>query len=111
MDNSSLTLEAVLKRINESVDDFASQPARSANDRGAFEDYPLHKIAFWGDVESARVLLDHGAHIDALGEDGDTPLHRAVAAGQDEMVQLLLARGADPTLRNRYGVPALAGAG
>lgn len=102
-----MALEDVLRRINESVDDFTSRPAKTPNDRGAFEDYPLHKVAFWGDVEAAAVLLDHGADINALGEDGDTPLHRAVAAGHEQMVKFLISRGADVNIRNRYGVPAL----
>ena len=107
MTNRSLTLDDVLRRINESVDDFASQPAKTPNDRGAFDDYPLHKVAIWGDVEAARVLLDHGADINAIGEDGDTPLHRAVAAGQEQMVKFLVSRGADVSIRNRYGLPSL----
>ena len=97
------SLKDVLRRINESVDDFASQPARTPNDRGAFEDFPLHKVAIWGDLEAAAVLLNNGADINAIGEDGDTPLHRAAAAGQQEMVKYLLSRGADAKLRNRYG--------
>jgi len=97
------TLEEVLKRINEAVDDFASKPATSASDKGAFDDYPLHKVAIWGDVEAAEVLLAHGADINARGEDDDTPLHRALAGGHLEMVQFLLSRGADPDLKDRYG--------
>lgn len=104
---STPSLAEVLRRINESVDDFASRPATSANDRGTFDDYPLHKVAIWGDVEAAKVLLDNGADINATGEDGDTPLHRAAAAGQKEMVDFLVGRGADVSLRNRYGIRAL----
>ena len=62
------SLEAVLKQINEAVDDFASRPATSASDRGAFDDYPLHKVAIWGDVDAAEVLLVHGADINARAE-------------------------------------------
>jgi len=105
-DEVSLTLAEVLRRIND-LDDFTEHPATSANDRGAFEDYPLHKAAIWGDVEAARVLLDHGADIDARGEDGDTPLHRAAAAGKQAMVSFLISRGANKTILNRYGIPSL----
>ena len=99
------SLEEVLHRINESVDDFASKPAKSASDKGAFEDYPLHKVAIWGDVDAAAVLLAHGAEINAAGEDGDTPLHRAFMAkvNKVKMIKFLLSRGADPDVRNRYG--------
>jgi ankyrin repeat protein len=97
------SLQEVLKLVNESVDDFASKPATSASDRGAFDDYPLHKIAIWGDVDAAEVLLAHGADINARGEDDDTPLHRAIAGRDAGMVKFLLLRGADPDLKNRLG--------
>jgi len=84
-----LTVVDVLQSINEGLDDFAQRPAKSVNDRGAFDDYPLHKIAIWGDVEAASVLIDAGAHVDAIGEDGDTPLHRAVAGKHPEMIRFL----------------------
>jgi len=102
----SQTLTDVLRRINESVDDFLSKPALSPNDRGAFEDYPLHKVAIWGDVAAAAVLIEHGADVNALGEDGDTPLHRAVAGNKVEMMEFLISQGANIHICNRYGVPA-----
>lgn len=102
-----MSLEEVLRRINESVDDFINRPAKMPNDIGAFGDYPLHKVAIWGDIEAAAVLLDHGADIDALGEDGDTALHRAVVGGHEEMIRFLVARGADTSIRNRYGNVAI----
>jgi ankyrin repeat protein len=101
-----LTLEDVLRQVNESVSDFHERPARSANDRGAYLDYPLHKVAIWGDVAAATVLLDNGADVNSIGEDGDTPLHRAFASGKTEMVRLLLSRGANKEITNRFGTPA-----
>jgi ankyrin repeat protein len=97
------SLKEVLEQINNAVDDFISRPANGANDRGAFGDYPLHKVAIWGDLDAAEVLLAHGADINALGEDDDTPLHRAVAGDKSEMVRFLLRHGADPKIKNRYG--------
>jgi ankyrin repeat protein len=96
-------LNEVLKRINSLVDDFASAPAKSASDRGAYDDYPLHKVAIWGDIEAAEVLLDHGADVNALGEDDETALHRAVIGQKPDMVRLLLGRGANADIENRYG--------
>jgi ankyrin repeat protein len=93
----------VLDRLNESLDDFASEPARTASDIGAFGDYPLHKVAIWGDIDAAGILLSFGADANARGEDGDTPLHRAVVGGHAEMVRLLLKHGADPNVVNRHG--------
>ena len=45
-------------------------------------------------LETARVLLDHGADVDALDGQGRTALHRAATAGELAMVRLLLAAGA-----------------
>ena len=47
-----------------------------------------------------RLLLDHNAIIDTVGgDDNDTPLHDAVSNNQIEVVQLLLERGAQVTIR------------
>jgi ankyrin repeat protein len=101
--NQLPSLADVLRRLNEGVDDFASKPAMTASDRGAFGDYPLHKVAIWGDITAASVLLDNGAAIDVQGEDDDTPLHRAIAGKQLAMVAFLLSHGADADIVNRYG--------
>jgi ankyrin repeat protein len=50
-----------------------------------------------GDLEKVRLLLDHGADINALDEEyRSTPLGFAARWGHLEMVRLLLERGADP---------------
>lgn len=64
---------------------------------------PLHIMAIWGDVEAARVLLDAGAEIDALGEEDHTPLHEAIHQGHIEMVRFLVARGANLQCRCSFG--------
>ena len=49
-----------------------------------------------------RLLLKHGADIDALG-DGRTALLAAVGALDEPMVELLLAEGADPNIGDGRG--------
>jgi ankyrin repeat protein len=57
----------------------------------------LHHMAAEGEVRKATLLLDHGADIDAIDDEyRSTPLGVAARRGQDAMVELLLARGADP---------------
>ena len=65
---------------------------------------PLHFAVAYGSVNIAKYLLDNGANVEGdRGNDGsllscETPLQMASAQGNEEMVGLLLARGADPTL-------------
>ena len=57
----------------------------------------LHQFATEGDVAKARLLLDHGADVNAIDDEyRSTPLGMAARWGQREMVELLLGRGADP---------------
>lgn len=47
-----------------------------------------------------RQLLDRGVDINAFSSEDSTPLMAAASAGQDEVVKMLLARGADFKLRD-----------
>jgi ankyrin repeat protein len=61
----------------------------------------LHHMAAEGELGKARLLVDHGANIDAIDEEyRSTPLGLAARRGERELVRFLLARGADP---NRAG--------
>ena len=68
----------------------------------------LHWAAQRGDVELARTLTQAGATVDAVTRIGDyTPLHVASEAGRGEVVELLLAAGADPAATSTTGATAL----
>ena len=55
----------------------------------------LHHVAAAGDIEKAKLLIDHGAKIDCRDEEyHSTPLGLAARCGRGEMVKLLLTRGA-----------------
>ncbi|MFH1115319.1 MAG: ankyrin repeat domain-containing protein [Pseudomonadota bacterium] len=54
-------------------------------------------------MEMVKLLLDHGADVNALPAKGTTALMWAINRGQAEMVQLLLERGADPNAKLRDG--------
>ena len=57
--------------------------------------------------DKVRLLLDHGADINAAGPNGKTALHYAVTAGYASTITLLLERGADTTLVDHEGHTAL----
>ncbi|TAL32244.1 MAG: hypothetical protein EPN97_10065 [Alphaproteobacteria bacterium] len=63
----------------------------------------LHEAAIKGYCDSATLLLDHGARIDARGYKGQTALSLAVEFNHPEMVKLLIDRGADVTVKNDDG--------
>lgn len=52
-------------------------------------------------VERVRLLLDHGADVMRRGVNDYTPLHQAATRDHADVVELLLARGADPAARTR----------
>ena len=55
----------------------------------------LHTAAEQGDVARVEELLNDGAEIQELDDYDDTPLHVAIRSGHENVVALLIARGAD----------------
>jgi len=59
----------------------------------------LHHHSAKGELAKVKLLVDHGADIDAIDEEyRSTPLGLATRNGRQEVVQFLLDRGADPEL-------------
>jgi uncharacterized protein len=70
----------------------------------------LHYAAFFGGPEAARVLVEHGADVNAFARNEQlevTPLHSAAAARQVETARILLERGADANAEQRGGFTAM----
>jgi ankyrin repeat protein len=67
---------------------------------------PLHSAAAARDVDSAELLLDAGADVDARQQLGFTALHAAAHHDDEAMAVLLLRHGADPALRTEQGADA-----
>lgn len=67
---------------------------------------PLHLATVRGaDPSAVELLLQYGANVNrvTVGGGAYTPLHAAVSAGRIDLVELLLANGADPDLRDGSG--------
>ena len=76
------------------------QAGADVNAAGVEGETPLMTVARGGNVEAARVLLKHGANVNATEEwRGQTALIWAVAQRHPEMVQELIAHGAQVNMR------------
>ena len=93
------------------------ESARLLLDKGAKADaiaanatlvMPLHSAASARNFEAARLLLEHGAPINARQQGGWGPIHAAAQNGDREMVDLFLKHGADSEIANDAGkTPAM----
>jgi ankyrin repeat protein len=61
---------------------------------------PLHWAAITDQADVVETLLDHGAEVDARDVEGRTPLMMAAAFDSRAVADVLLARGADPLVRD-----------
>lgn len=75
--------------------------------RNAQRNQPLHAaLALSRNLETIKLLLDHGADSDAAQAGGFTPLFSAATANRRDLAELLLAHGADPTKTSDAGKSA-----
>lgn len=69
---------------------------------------PLHSAAAGSWVEVVRLLIAHGAPVNALQAEGFAPLHSAAQNGSVEIIRDLLAAGAEVNARDAEGKTPLA---
>jgi ankyrin repeat protein len=79
----------------------------SAVSRNPMSVEPLHSAAAVRDTAIIRMLLDHGADVNARQAGGWTPLHAAAMFGDAPLAELFLSRGAVADLPNDQGKTAL----
>ncbi|MBX3179354.1 MAG: ankyrin repeat domain-containing protein [Candidatus Hydrogenedentes bacterium] len=65
-------------------------------------DLLLQEATREGDVARAKALIGSGAQVNAISEEGLTPLHWSALNGRADIAELLLEHGADINARERY---------
>ncbi|CDI86087.1 acyl-CoA-binding protein, putative [Eimeria praecox] len=63
----------------------------------------FHFAADRGHADIARMLLAQGADVNLQDDCGETPLHVAIAAEQEELISMLVEAGTDTSLKNSEG--------
>ena len=58
----------------------------------------LFSAAQKGNFEIAKILIDHGADVDAIDKDGKSVLHAAASSGNENTVKILLDCGVMPNV-------------
>ena len=99
---SSRVVDDILEKC-ESTGLFLEKTPVGVNDCDLFGDTPLHIVSSWGDAEAVAALLAAGAKVNAIGDKGQTPLFQAKST---QVVDLLLAAGADPSIVDEFGETA-----
>jgi ankyrin repeat protein len=74
---------------------------------GHFEDDREVLATRSGRRETAKLLVELGADVNAVGENGWTALHGAAYTGSDDTIQLLVEHGASIDKMDRFGQTAL----
>ena len=89
-------LDALARRRHQEAtgdgDDFASSACADVDARTKSAWTPLHFAASDGNLELARLLLDHGADFQAVNAGEQTPLQVALGNGHPDIVELARSR-------------------
>ena len=93
---------AVLCGFNRLANFLIAAYAEDINVKCGYQGSPLHAALWQGELDSARLLLDHGADTNLGDRSGKTPLARAYEKGYFEAMKLLLEHGAIEDARDTY---------
>jgi ankyrin repeat protein len=98
------SVEDVLDAVMQSSTEFGNYEQRpTVNSRGFFGNVPLMPAINWSSPQAVELLIDAGADIDAVCEEGNTPLHHAILMGEFEIARILIRRGANQGVQNHEG--------
>lgn len=89
-------------------DDDPTAPINPLSYRAADGDRLIHIAARAGDDWTVEWLLNAGEDVNAMGDMSQTPAHSAATFLHKVTFDLLISRGADPTLVDEFGnTPAM----
>jgi ankyrin repeat protein len=98
------TVESVLDAVMDGSTEFGNYEQRpTVNSKGFFGNVPLIIVITWGSEKAVELLLEAGADINALCEEGNTPLHHAIQMGEFKIARMLVVRDARQNIRNVEG--------
>ena len=97
------------------IDQICFAPPKNDADRDARGRDALERAVDAGDAQAVSRLIDAGAKVNDVlqthdpfsSQIGNTPLHLAARDGNDQIVKLLIAKGADVNAQNERGVTPL----
>lgn len=69
---------------------------------GARPDKYRHALLLVRNIETARLLIEHGADVNRQGMYGDAPLHFFAAIDDTAMLEFLLSQGAEVDVRSQH---------
>jgi ankyrin repeat protein len=97
-------LIALFERLRETAT-YANVLFDDVNATNSDGDNALHWAVSSDDLAAARMLIDAGIQVNQRGDLGHTPLHEACAAGNPDMVMLLVQHGADLYAQSEGDIP------
>lgn len=100
-----LISSAIRNKSKKVVDLLLAQDKLDLNKPNVLYETPLMLAVFYKDNNTAKKLLEKGASANNPGH--WTPLHYAASAGNDEMIPLLIEKGADVNARTLRGITPL----
>jgi ankyrin repeat protein len=101
----SFLFHAIERRSYNVVRFLVDLPRINVDERGTDGATPFHVCACNGELSMARLLLQHGAGIDAQDWNGWTPLYCAALNGTVELVRFLLTHGSQVSIPTRILTP------
>lgn len=69
--------------------------------------YPIHIAVKVDATDIVQLLIEHGADVDSIDNEGRAALHYAVQYQNKELILLLLKNEANPNVQNKYGITPL----